>query len=92
MACEDGTSCVDGVCLATLCDPGTSVCSGNAVLTCNGNGDGYEAPVACGDTQYCLEGVCLDQACSPQTRECDANGDVIVCDALGSAWDVPVPL
>ncbi len=44
--------CVDGMCVAPLCQPGTTACEGvDQVKTCNGNGDGFDPPKPCGATQ-----------------------------------------
>jgi hypothetical protein len=46
--CHTGQYCSSNTCTANLCQPGSSICYGNAVFTCNTSGSGYGAPVNCG--------------------------------------------
>ena len=50
-ACNGGTCDGSGQCNA--CTPGTKICNGNSVLSCNAQGQ-YDAPLTCGgNTAYC---------------------------------------
>ena len=60
--CPQGQSCFDGACkVNNLCEPGQVVCDGvTQTKQCNGQGDGFEPPVACGATQECSIGACTE--------------------------------
>ncbi len=64
--CHDNIGCAadeycDGwKCMPQVCEPGSSICLGQAVVTCNELGSGYGVPSGCGD-YTCIEdnGVAL---------------------------------
>ncbi|MBI3204276.1 MAG: hypothetical protein HYZ29_22255 [Myxococcales bacterium] len=83
-----GTSCPGGTCSAAgacqACTPGTKICSGNSVLTCNAQGQ-YDPPAPCtGGTPVCLNGNCQAGAVCGNgaiegTEQCD-DGNATKCD------------
>ena len=72
-ACPGGTCNGAGQCY--VCQPGSTVCSGNQVLTCNAMGQ-YDAPLVCsGGTPYC----------DPQSPSCVQCVSAANCPASGSS-------
>jgi hypothetical protein len=58
----------DGAGRCTVCTPGTAVCSGSSVLTCNALGV-YDPPVACASsTPYCDSTTAKCVACTSATQ------------------------
>jgi Cys-rich repeat protein len=65
--CNAGHHCASNLCKANACQPGVSVCYGNAVYTCNASGSGYNAPMDCGT------GVCASTGSSAACVPLDAG-------------------
>lgn len=74
--------CVDGVCLAVMCDPGVADCVGEIAHTCNALGTGYSATETCLAPEHCLMGRCQQVVCAPGTS-CDGN-ELITCNDQGT--------
>jgi len=72
--CPTGSTCSPtGECVQRVCVPGSTVCSGSSVTTCNALGDAYENPVTC-PTGECFAGACgctLDEQCG-EGKSCDS--------------------
>ena len=93
-ACPGGTCSAIGTCQA--CSPGSAVCSGNGVLTCNASGQ-YDPVASCsGGTPYCnaanatcvqctSAGQCSQPANSCLQATCTGNACGIANKADGSA-------
>ncbi len=78
--CGAGQTCSSGVCAATTCPTGQSLCGGvcvdinNSVAQCGACGRACVTP---GGTPACVGGNCVVAACSTGTGDCDglaANG------------------
>jgi hypothetical protein len=54
--CPEPSNCQAGACVPDVCEPGTSICAGNAVMNCQAEGAGYDAPVACVDSSCMVRG------------------------------------
>ncbi len=74
-----------GRCVARLCQPGRSLCSGTRVLTCNELGNGWLAEstdcVAMG--KACVAGHCEAPVCVASTSFC-RDGNLYQCDPAGT--------
>jgi hypothetical protein len=58
--------------------------------TCNADGSDFEAGgTNCADTsRACEAGVCKDVICTPSSTFCAASGNVMQCNALGTAYSM----
>jgi Putative Ig domain len=65
--CTSDESCVEGLCLAAACVPGTRLCAQEAVYECAADGLSWERSV-CPESTQCLFGECIecvsDEGCS----------------------------
>ena len=99
--CNDATQTCSEVaagdfqCVAVSCTAGTQRCGQNGdIEVCNAEGTAWELGTDCTDgAQICTEpsaGVfeCTAIVCQPNDMQCDNNGDVVTCNANGTAWDV----
>ncbi|WAS95492.1 IgGFc-binding protein [Nannocystis punicea] len=58
--CGPGETCVDGVCAAPVCQPGSTKCVDDEhYLQCNAHGSGYDGPTACGAGGTCVADTCF---------------------------------
>ena len=73
--CMGGAGKCDGAGQCDVCQPGTKVCNGDAILACGNNGQ-YGAPVACGGAT---------PKCDPQSAACVACYDGSQCPQSGNA-------
>ena len=80
--CGAGRCTAAGLCVSASCTPGEATCNGNTLLTCNGQGNDWDALV-CG-AGGCANGACV--GCTPNERVCNGN-TVLQCKADGSAYD-----
>jgi hypothetical protein len=69
----------------SVCTPGATQCSGNAVQTCNSSG-AWGTAVQCAG-QACSNGVCTG-VCTPGATQCSGNA-VQICNSSG-AWSTAV--
>jgi hypothetical protein len=73
------------------CVPGVKECDGNAVITCNSEGQDYSVPIPCAATETCSGGVCLlpGTICVPSSLKC--NGALVqTCASDGKTYSTPV--
>ncbi|EDM77019.1 hypothetical protein PPSIR1_16000 [Plesiocystis pacifica SIR-1] len=42
-----------------ICEPGSTICEGDAVATCIEDGSAYSEPVPCEDNEGCIDGSCI---------------------------------
>ncbi|MCP4499241.1 MAG: hypothetical protein GY822_04640 [Deltaproteobacteria bacterium] len=73
-ACDDGDVCVDDSCQTPICEPNTSECNGNTVLTCNADGLSTTG-MQCSDGFMCTAGACVEETCIPEcgSRVCGVD-------------------
>ncbi|MBT9558929.1 MAG: hypothetical protein IV100_23055 [Myxococcales bacterium] len=77
--------CVDGACAFSFCTPGTSICIGNDVHTCNAQGTGFGPGVSCQPEGVCSVGRCVDVICTPGETFC-SEGILNTCNESGTQW------
>ncbi len=75
----DATS---GLCLATVCEKGSSKCTGDTSRVCSADGSSY-VDTSCSGAQKCLAGICVTQTCGGTTQKCGWN-TVLTCSS--KAW------
>jgi hypothetical protein len=81
--CAPGQSCKDGVCSAGVCSPGFKQCvDPDSYEQCNGEGSGYDPPVACAPEEGCFGGVCTN-LCSVA----EATPSSVGCSFFGARQD-----
>ncbi len=73
----------DCVCTLDLCVPGSVVCDGNLLKTCNDDGMLPRAGTDCANLA-CDNGVCQPKICDPHTSFTCRNGDVHLCLGQGA--------
>ncbi len=80
--CPSVYFCQGGQCLLDVCVTGQSACQDNAVVACNEQGSGFDAPAPCAVQQTCaVDGAvaaCQDWACQPGPEYCQDNA-VLAC-------------
>lgn len=85
-ACPDVYHCAAGTCELDVCAEGEGRCVGNAVLSCNESGDGFNGPTACASRQTCVPdgngARCRDWVCTAGQIYCDGQ-TAIECSADG---------
>jgi hypothetical protein len=86
-AAEDADANPDQDAGIGVCTPNQTMCSANAVTTCNADGLAWGYPVPCVN-KACVSGACQG-VCAPTATQCVGNG-VQACDATG-AWGQAVP-
>lgn len=80
-ACEQGTGCLEGACVATVCEPGVKegLClSPTSFSVCNSNGTMMVAEY-CQVPLKCYQGDCLDLICPPDETICKGMTAVQQC-------------
>lgn len=87
--CPGVYHCSKDVCELDVCDTGYATCSptGDATLTCTGNGDGFDLS-PCAKGQACTlshdSPECVDRLCTPKAWSCDdAHAMASLCSADG---------
>jgi len=85
----------DFQCVAVACTAGEQRCGINGdIEVCNAEGTAWELQTDCTDgAQVCVESSpdvfeCVAIVCEPADMQCDDNGDVVTCNANGTAWEV----
>lgn len=74
-----------------VCDPGsTGACEVGGLSTCKPDCSGFE-PVPCPQGQLCQVDACVPQLCAPNEMVCDGLNATKKCNAIGDAFDPPVP-
>ncbi len=92
-ACSATQYCEAGACTAQACTPGSVVCEGEGVLSCDARGASSTfEPCAsrpeCAGNPYgcaCAGSACVARVCTPGSRRCAADG-FQVCAADGRSW------
>jgi len=86
--CPATSFCNAGYCQGDACVAGAPVCNGNALSTCAADGSGpANAGTPCTSGNICSNGACTPIKCTANTTFC-SNGDVNVCNSLGTASTV----
>jgi len=83
---------------AVSCTPGTSMCDGQAVKTCDTGGNAWKTTATCvaaepGKSEVCVQAPdgtaeCVQQTCVPGTQWCAGGAIVLRCSASGLATKV----
>jgi hypothetical protein len=74
-----------------VCEPGsTDGCALGGELTCKPDCSGFEA-VPCPEGQMCSDMTCEAQLCTPGETMCEGLNATKACNAMGDAFDPPVP-
>jgi hypothetical protein len=70
------TSCDDGACVQTGCEPGYGQCTtgGPCVSLANDEDNCGECGTECGIGENCYGGECTDATCTADRADCDGNG------------------
>jgi hypothetical protein len=92
--CQDSTgNCENYACVDVSCAPGSTVCDGNFLATCNAAGDGYDKAACPSETPVCVSDAC--RVCEPNTTSCappaapgQPSKQVVSCNADGSEQTV----
>ena len=80
--CAEGYHCEGSSCVANECEPGSSMCVGDDVVTCNARGSDYLEPESCGGGT-CIDGACACEAVCGLTGDLCCDGDTPVCGPTG---------
>ncbi len=71
VACEDGTTCVDGACIRPCDLPGERRCQGDKAEQCvEGR---WEVQATCDETTTCVDGACIRPCDLPGERRCQGD-------------------
>lgn len=83
LECGVDKYCKEGKCLATVCEKGSSKCSGtDSSIVCSENGS-ESTTVSCTSSQECSYGVCVNKKCGGSVQKC---GWKTVLSCTASAW------
>jgi hypothetical protein len=82
--CDWPKWCKAGVCVESLCIPGTQACEENTPQECAEEGDSWLSEEPCVDS-LCSAGECQPFICTPGEKQC---GDLLllVCTDQGTGW------
>lgn len=88
--CSAGFYCLDGACVARVCEPSDTRCSGTQLETCNALGSGWTAVDCNSSGRACVDSgtvaSCVDRTCTPGARVCNgAQDSVLECNTTGTA-------
>jgi len=89
LPCASGQYCdgTKGECVAQVCSPGKTECTGTVAKTCNAIGSAYSSQVDCKvQGKVCMNGQCLDLACPPSTNFCVDSVTLGYCDEEGKTF------
>ena len=83
--------CKDGMCVETLCIPGTKTCESDVIAkTCAEDGEAW-IEESCPESLICAVGECQEVICIPGESYCE-KGLLTKCDPKGVAWvGIPCP-
>ncbi|MCW5792060.1 MAG: DUF1566 domain-containing protein [Polyangiaceae bacterium] len=73
-----GQVCSEGRCRVPSCEPTSTSCEGNVVVTCAADGLSIAKREPCGANRQCVGGKCERQVCQPG-RHCKGTRQVEVC-------------
>jgi hypothetical protein len=79
--CPTGRSCTNGFCLADVCTPSETMCSGDTLLTCDAQGATWTEMTCPGSAGQCVDGACT--GCDPGYTACVGKDQRVVCSADG---------
>ncbi|MBX3185167.1 MAG: DUF1566 domain-containing protein [Polyangiaceae bacterium] len=74
--------CSEGRCRVASCEPTSTSCEGNEVVTCAADGLSIAKREPCGASQQCVDGKCERQRCQPGAH-CKNTRQVELCSADG---------
>jgi len=87
-ACPEGQLCEEGACVAEVCEPYATRCTGEgAVQVCGPAGEGWSEPFSCPKDQVCQDGICVPTECEPGEASCVQDA-VVECNEDGTGWQV----
>lgn len=93
LPCGAARYCDAGTCRDEVCDPGTTICEGQSIVTCDARGSSAavracSSEPACAASTFgcgCSDGECEVRACAPESTRCVANSTQR-CSADGLTW------
>lgn len=97
LPCLASQTCQAGACVAQICTPETSTCTGDVRVDCDATGL-QETVVPCSDLPVCAESTlgcacevdtCVPRQCTPGALRCAGNG-AQTCNPAGTAWSAIV--
>ena len=83
--CPTGQRCTNGFCLADVCTPNETMCSGDTLLTCDAQGAAWTEMACPGTAGACVDGACT--GCEPGYTACVGKDERVVCSADGQTLE-----
>ena len=74
--CPAQRSCTNGYCLADVCTPNETMCSGDTLLTCDAQGAAWDEMACPGSAGQCVDGACT--GCDPGYTACIGKDQRVV--------------
>ncbi|MEI9941017.1 MAG: hypothetical protein WDO69_27685 [Pseudomonadota bacterium] len=80
--CEVSPAGLYAFCVTNKCTPGTTLCDGDVIKSCNDDGSLPEDGTACGTDEFCENATCKPRLCDLNTLLCKGK-DIYFCDVTG---------
>lgn len=93
--CGDGTLCqsndtVGASCIVKPCNPGDTLCDGDEIKYCKGDGSDWSNSALCPGQRVCEANQCVSVICNPNTYSCYNSILRQQCNERGTAYKTPI--